>query len=123
MSTRIRVLAGFALACTAISTAVAQPEPTGLLGGGTGSASPPPPAPQPATGSGSGSGFGSDAGSGSGFSSAAPGATTPSTATGILQLPDEVGSEVIEVTSNSRPTNSLIDANPLAASDNVVDAK
>ena len=62
-----------------------------------------------------------DAGSGSaGSAGSGSGSDVP---VGILQLPDEIGNEVITISGDARPTSSLVDATPLAASDTIVDAR
>nr|HEX4316187.1 TonB-dependent receptor [Kofleriaceae bacterium] len=95
-------LAGLVLACGLSSESAAQPGPDA----GSGSdATPPPTQPTPPA-------SGSDAGWGS---------SAPSV--GVLQLPDQIGNEIIQVTDSARPTSSLVDADPLAASDTVVDER
>ena len=46
-----------------------------------------------------------------------PAPDTPATVTGLPRLPDQVGSEIISVTGSLHPTNSLLEPDPIAASD------
>ncbi len=52
-----------------------------------------------------------------------PPADTVTTASALPKLDDAIANEIIEVTSHARPNDSLVDADPLAASDNIVDQR